>query len=234
MPDILAFDPDRLADAAARAAIRGSLLFHLDLAGTLALGATGDLPVGGWAVEVGERGYEVLLLDAELDRELALVTFAADGAPLVAPRKGSPLPAARAAACAGRTLAMAFGSAGGATVVVPRARDAASDASIEGYWLRTDAVPGNVVEGRHWRAVLSVDGRELVSRTALSRGDLVIPGARDVPAEGLVLTDLDGAVPNETHVYLSLKHGIGIEVVAMASGTRWAVSGETIRMAGRV
>lgn len=232
MPETLAFDPDRLAEAAARAAIRGSLLFHLDLAAMLAAGATNDLPVGGWTVEVGARGYEVLLLGADLDRELALVTFAADGAPLVAPRKGAPLPAARSAACARSTLAGVFGSASSTTVIIPRARDAASDAPIEGYWLRVDAVPGNVVAGRHWRAVLSADGREIVSRTALSRGDLVIPGARGVPAEGLVLTDLDGETPNEAHVYLSLKYGIGIEVVAMASATRWAVDGESIRMMG--
>lgn len=107
-----------LIDAAAWSAVRGSLLFHLDLAQILAIEA---LPPGvaadAWAIDVGDQGYVVTVLSQDLARETFAVTFAADGAPIVEPRDRRASPRDIALATARRTVLEGLDDARGWTVV---------------------------------------------------------------------------------------------------------------------
>ena len=199
---------DDLIDAAAWAVVRGSLLFHLDLAQTLAEQAlpAGAEP-GGWAVDVGVAGYEVTFLADDLAHEVFAVAFAADGSPMGELRRGRAAPRATTLAAARRAvLARVAPASGWSAVALPPAADAAPGALVEAYLLRRGARPGDLPLEGHERVALSPDGRR------------VIDAAPVVAVR----------VPSEAHVYLSLKHGLALTVATPASGSRWRVEGERI------
>jgi hypothetical protein len=189
---------DQLIDAAAWATVRGSLLFHLDLAQALARDALPPgLEIGGWAVDVGAAGYTVIFLDADLVREIHAVTFAADGSPLGERRAGRAGPRATALAAARRTV---LEQANDETIVVaPPPADARPGQPLEAYVL-----PSRLEAAE--RIVLSADGRRVTA-------------AQPVAA---------GLVPTEVHVHASLKRGVALELVTPANGLRWRVEGESI------
>ncbi|MGR4864837.1 hypothetical protein [Caulobacter sp. LARHSG274] len=198
---------DELVEAAARAVVRGSLLFHLDLAQALALDALPPgLEVGGWAVDLGAAGYEVTFLDADLARELYAVTFAADGSPLGERRRGRTSPRLTALAAARRaTLAWVFPADDGCIVAPPPAT-APSGQPLEAYVLRRGEASWGEPPEDHRRITLSPDGRRVLS------AELVV----------------SRAVPSEAYVYLSLKRGVALELTTPDNGARWRVDGESI------
>lgn len=197
-----------LVDTAARAVVRGSLLFHLDLAQLLALDALpAGVEAGGWAVDVGPEGYEVTFVTADLARETYAVTFAADGAPIGERRRGRPAPRLAALAAARQTaLARAPIAEGWTVVVLPPAAGSAPAEPLQGYLLQRGSGPGDVPLDGHTRLALSADGRRVLG------------------AEAVAST----RVPSEVLVYFSLKQGVALEVVTPASGARWRVDGESL------
>lgn len=118
-------------------------------------------------------------------------------------------------------------------IVVPPPPDSLSTDAIEVYLVRGGEAKGDVVLGRHWHLRLDDGGRAIAAATALSGTILTIPGANDRAPKDVLVTHL-GETPSEMHTYLSLKHGIPIEVVAMETNTRWHAAAETIRLLGSV
>lgn len=220
-----------LERAAALRAGRGSLIFHLDLAGTLASAAfAGEGLEGAPVVIVDDDGYAAACVDESLPpRVLASVRFAADGRPVLTREPGVAPPPLDVMAAATRTLAAAFAEPGvpRAFVVVPPG----PGEPIEGYTIRLAARSGGVVIGVHWRATLDPFGREVTSREPLARATLELPAVNDCPPPFAEVTHFD-ATPGEMHHYLSLKHGIVLDVMALRSSTRWRVEGEQVRLLG--
>lgn len=227
----------RLEGLAFTAAGRGSLLFHLDLAAVLALGHVQRLgprapAFDAWVVDVGPNGYEAIFLDARA--EAFAVTFAADSQTIGEARHGAATPRVATMAAAFRT-ARASGLIPANTpheaIVVPPPRDHAPADATEAYLVRGGEAKGDLVFGRHWHLLVDNGGRAVAAATPLSRSVLTIPGANGRAPEDIVVTHL-GETPSEIHTYLSLKHGVPIEVVATGTNTRWQVAGETTTFLG--
>jgi len=248
----------RLREAAEAVGARGSLLFHLDLAAALAVEALGAAGVASdlYAALVDEDGYGVLALAEDgggAPRELALVRFAADGRPVVTTRDGPPVPEHLAQARARRTAARAASVEAGvgtgvgagegagvgterhAAVAFPRPRAALGDDPFEAYLLRLPPLetPADVVLGVHRHLLLSADGATVIADRPLSRGPLTLPSANGRSPYGIEVTHF-GAVPGEIHVWASLRHGVGLRVIALDSMQMWDVEGERITHAGAV
>lgn len=228
-------EEDELRIAAAWAVTRGSLLFHLDLAGSLArdhVAARGLAPdADGWAVDVGPNGYEVCFVGGDPLREMIAVTFAADGAPLAERRDGTPGWRVRTLAAAAATAAAATaGPERRSIIVVPPAAATAPGDAIEAYAMRRAGRPGDVAFGMHERLILSGDGTRLLERIALSRTALLLEGSAGRPPADITVTHLLGPVPSEAHVYLSLKHGVPLSVITTDNEEHWVVDGEQISL----
>lgn len=227
----------RLKAAAEDAAVRGSLIFHLDLAMALGAEALAEAGIAAplAAALVDEEGYGLVALDdGPVPQRRATVRFAPDGRPLVAAAGGAATAAEAARARAARTLAEArlTDPARGRLVVIPQRRAATPRDPIEGYALALPARTGDVVLGIHHHATLAGDGTRLLASEKLSRTALVIPGRPDLPPFGVEVTHF-GAVPSEIHTWLSLKHGMSMAVAALESGTVWMVEGERTTLTGR-
>lgn len=148
-----------LIETAARSAVRGSLLFHLDLAQILAIDALPPEAPKAWAVEVDDRGYVVTVLSDDLSRETFAVTFAADGAPIVEPRDHRALPRTLALASTRQTALEQFDRLDGLSVIaLPPAATAPLDGPLEAYVLGRD----------DYRLTISADGRHLLAMTAIA------------------------------------------------------------------
>ena len=208
--------------AADVAAARGSLLFHLDLATVLAASAfaTRGYAVSAMAALAGEDGYQVIAFDAGPDRTmLAEARFDRAGDVELSPPSRRPSPRAPLRADARETIARSYPDH--AAVVIP-----ADDrrAPIEGYALAVGDDPEAMLLADHRIVVLDPSGRTVRSDVSLpvtaGGGMLAVRQARDTP---LVC---DGAVPNELHTYLSLKHGVPLIVETLDSRVRWRVDGE--------
>ncbi len=216
-----------LRAGAARAVALGSLLFHLDLAAALAEQAVAATPLAAelpvLAVDLGPRGYEVDVLSADLARDLARISFAADGRAMLELSHGAPTARARRIGDAVRTLGRLDPQA--RAVVLPPHED-----GIEAYlFVQPDDV-GDIVVGVHHRLRLSADGRTVLAQTPLSRAPLVIPGANGTPAFDIVLTHMLGDTPSEVHVYLSLKHAVALDIITASNEEHWQIDGERISL----
>lgn len=220
----------RLRDAAAWAVARGSLLFHLDLAGALARDFVVDhlpeLEFDSWAVDIGPYGYEVVFLADGTDREFLGVTFAADGSPIAETRRGAPSPRLRALAEGARTLAALPVPERRAILVAPPSDTSEPDVPIEGYVLQLADLPGEIALGTHELCRLSADGRYMLSREALSQPTFIMRG----DTQDVAVTHLLGDAPSEVHVWLSLKHGVPISVLTTSNQEQWVVDGESISL----
>jgi hypothetical protein len=227
-------DPlEPLRYAAAEAVTRGSLIFHLELARTLALERLYGDPLieeaDGWAVDVTARGYEVIFLGDQLDLELATVTFAADGAPIVEASRGATSQRIRAMAAAAATLAALPGPSLRAVVIVPPT-PGSFGSPLDGYLLRLGDTPEEIPLGPHSRFTLSPDGRDVTARTPLAVSDLVLPSRHANDVGDVTVTHLLGDTPSEVHVYLGLRHGITINVITTSNDEHWSVEGESISL----
>ncbi|PZU79334.1 MAG: hypothetical protein DI530_08825 [Sphingomonas sp.] len=227
----------QLQAAADAAAMRGSLIFHLQLAATLGLEALAEAGVAVplHALLVDAEGYGVLALDdGAVPQERALVRFAPDGRPVVTARQGAATRQDAARARAARTVAAARLVPGRQDVIaLPSPRRAAPDAPVEVYALALPETVGDVVLGIHWHATVAADGAALLSREPLSRSALVLPARGDTPPFAVEVTHF-GAVPSEIHTWASLRHGIALSVVTLDSGMVWSVEGERTLPVGRV
>jgi hypothetical protein len=219
--------------AAARSVTRGSLLFHLDLAATLALDHLYGNPLienaDGWAVDVTTRGYEAVFISDSPDRELAGVTFAATGAPMVEALRGTPSPRVRALCVAARTIAALAGPATSTIIAVPPTAGSIGQ-ELDAYLLRRADTPHDIAIGPHTRFRLSPDGRDIRGREPLARSELILPARNEGDAQGVTVTHLMADVPSEVHVYLSLRHGIAIDVITTSNEEHWRVDGESISL----
>jgi hypothetical protein len=227
-------DPlDALRHSAAWAVTRGSLMFHLDLAALLAREHLNGNPLiehaDGWAVDVTARGYEVVFMTDMPDRELAIVTFAADGSPLVEVSEGAPSPRVRALARAARTMTSLAGRAPHTVIAIPPTAGSVGS-ELDGYVLRRADVGDDIAIGPHKRFRLSADGRDIVSTELLARSELILPSRNEGDLQGITVTHLLGDVPSEVHVYLGLRHGVPIDVITTSNDEHWRVDGESISL----
>lgn len=229
--------PEALDALAQARAARGGLLFHLALAESVAGDALAGRPppetVGGWALDVGAAGYEVVALGVgEAADILVRVTFGAGGAPIVEDRAGGPASPRQAALARAREAGAAHGRGLGGrwlALPIPPPRDAPLPAALEVWLLRSPERAQDLVAGPHWRLEVSVaDGLVADARLACS-ADGVIPDAPLAAPNGLVLVHADDDTPSEAHVMLSLRHGAPLEVHTPRSGLRWRVEGEAVR-----
>lgn len=224
----------QLQAAAQFNAVRGSLLFHLDLAAELGRMALREQRFTGFesVVIVDGDGYGVLALDGWAGSTLiATVRFAADGRPVVAAASGSPGRSVVAMARAADALGREFSAPGHAVIVIPPSDKATSDTPLEAYALKRGGGPGDVVVGQHWIAAFSADGSTMIETVPLSRTDMVLESRPDLPPMDLELTHF-GATPTEIHSYLSLRHGIALTVVTLGSSLLWRVEGERVVLVG--
>lgn len=224
----------QLQAAADFGAIRGSLLFHLDLATELGRAALRErgLTDEQTVTIVDGDGYGIIALDDKLANEqVAVVRFAADGRPIMAPSSGAPPRRLVAMMWAKRILAREFPAPAYSIVVVPPSDEAPHDTPIEAYALRRADRPSDVMIGRHWLATLSLDGDRIIDRIPLSRTDMVLASRPELPPMDLELTHF-GAVPTEIHSYLCLKHGMAMQVATLESSLLWRVGGERVELLG--
>ena len=96
--------------------------------------------------------------------------------------------------------------------------------------LASTTKPNVAVLGKHYRVIVSEDGKEVRSITPLSNGILEIPTTSEklVEVHGLYATHLVTDYPVETHVFASLLHKIPIHV--KTSRGIWLVDGIKITM----
>jgi hypothetical protein len=227
-------DPlDALRHAAAWAVTRGSLMFHLDLAATIARehldGNAMIADCDGWAVDVTSRGYEAVFVRDSPDSELAVVTFAADGSPIVEAGRGAPSSRIRALATASRSIA-AMGSKLPSTVIAIPPTAGSVGNEIEGYLLRRADTSAAIAIGPHNRFRLSPDGRTIRASEPLARAELILPARNQGDIGDVTITHLLADVPSEAHVYLSLRHGMALSVITTSNDEHWRVDGESISL----
>lgn len=227
----------QLQAGADAAAMRGSLLFHLDLAAALGVQALHEAGIDAslHALLVDDQGYGVVALDASVvPQQRAVVRFAADGRPQLSAGQGAAVPAVAARARAAATVARAELIAERHSVIaIPQRAAARHDDPVEVYALALPDAAGDIVLGIHWHAEVSGDGTTLLAREALSQSALTLPARRDTPPFGIEVTHM-GAVPSEIHGWLSLKHGLTLSVATLESGLIWTVDGERITLSGRL
>ncbi|PAX06968.1 hypothetical protein CKY28_12940 [Sphingomonas lenta] len=213
-----------LEAAAGRAAARGAMLFRLDLATELARAALtpGELGEAAPIAMLDGEGYAVACVeDAFPLRVRALVRFR-DGRAAVFPDAAEAPPALEALAHGRRTVERAalVGRGLAQTVLMmPLA------GVLEAYAIRRAEREGDLVLGVHWLVRLSGDGRALMGCEPLSRSAATVPAEGGRLPERIAVSHF-GATPNEAHHYLSLKHGVALDVLALESETWWRVEGE--------
>lgn len=225
-----------LARRAGFAAARGSLLFHLFLAEAVAgdalAGHAAAGPDAGWAIDVGPDGYEVAALSCDPARVWARVTYAADGAALVEDG-GRGRPSARQLALAAARSATAGFAAQRegrhAALVAPPPRAALPSAPLDAYAVRLGETGAVFVAGPHWRLWIGGEGR--VS-DAVEATDAQSVAGRGAQGGLILLTHAREPTPSELHVFLSLNHGVVLEVATPSSDALWRVDGERIERLG--
>jgi hypothetical protein len=99
------------------------------------------------------------------------------------------------------------------------------------YLIASARDPNVVVLGRHFRILVSSDGRTVAQHHPMSKSILELP-ASDPPAgtqrAGAWITHLVSACPTEAHVFTSLLHRMPIHVGT--SRGQWAVEGDRISL----
>ena len=116
-------------------------------------------------------------------------------------------------------------------VVLPG--DAIGEEGILVYLLAGTTRPNVAVFGRHYRVLVSSDGRTVKRFEPLSKAVLEIPTEPSPGGQSVVLavSHLVTDYPLETHVFTSMLHGIPV-FVATARGN-WQVDGNRISFLGR-
>ena len=96
------------------------------------------------------------------------------------------------------------------------------------YLLAGTKRPGIAVFGKHHRARVSPDGRQLLSLEPLSKSILELPLALPPGAKeaGLAVSHIISETPIETHVFVSLLHKLPVYV--STSRGQWKVDGDRI------
>lgn len=100
------------------------------------------------------------------------------------------------------------------------------------YALAATKDPNEVVAGGHSRITVSKDGTKVESVDRLSKSLLVLPksGPGGTKPSALTMTHVVSPTPVETHVFLSLQHGIPF-YVATGEKAVWEVGKGTIKKA---
>lgn len=227
----------RLATQARASAVRGRALLYLDLAAAMASEHVRDTfadrsRIGGWIVDLGLDGLEVLFLTRhERPRTMFRVTFAADGKTIGERMDDLATPRQLVIANAKRTALAAVprGIVYNA-IVIPPPDAPLADSSIEVYLMRAARSPGDIVIGVHWQALISADGARVLGGRAFSRSDETLLGSNGVTPDEILITDSVGEAPSEIHSYLSFKHGRSIDVITIASRAYWRVREDEIEL----
>ena len=231
-------DEARLRELAAWSVARGSLLFHLDLATALARESVAaampaSVEPAVCVADVGPQGYTVAVLSRDLRRQVGQVTFANDGRPMFARLDADVAVETRAmatAAAAVRAAGIGDPAATVEAIALPRAAGTPASASRDVYLIARGDSPDDVVIGVHHRVEVSADGRTIAAVSPLSRAPLAIKGTTNHPPADVTVTHMLGDAPGEMHVYLSLRHGIPIDVITVGNEEHWQVNGEAISL----
>lgn len=193
-----------------------------------------QMSIRGWVSEIQEAGSTVYFIRERNDiTSLAYtVFFPKAGKPKVKDQVGEAVPpAVRARFLARRT---AFAAVPG--FYTPKTNgEVVDDPDGKGlivYVLASTDEPGQVVVGGHYRVMVSADGRTAKQVDALSRSLLIVPlHPSDLPKDStpasVVVSHIVSDTPVETHVFVSLLHGIPI-YVATAKDVVWRVDKGTI------
>ena len=228
-------DLARLDGQARARAVRGSLLFHLALAESLAGDALAARlapeTTGGWALDVTPDGYEVTAIGlGALPEVRARVTFAADGSPLVETTGGGAASPRQVALARAREAGAAYAAGLGGrwlSLPVPPPRDTPVGAGLETCLAPLADRPEDQAAAPHRRLAVSTDTGEVRELDPVGRPDRIAPGAEGRGPGELVLMH-DGETPGEAHVMLSLRFGIALEVRTTRPRLRWRVDGEAV------
>jgi hypothetical protein len=98
------------------------------------------------------------------------------------------------------------------------------------YLIAATNRPNVAVFGQHFRALVSTDGKDLISFTALSKAMLEIPYQAQADSASLMVTHIVTDYPLETHVFTSLL--LGIEVYVGTQRGVWRINGDRIAFLG--
>jgi hypothetical protein len=218
----------------------GKTLFEQDRAASLAtdrlVESTGQLPDGlrGWVTVPSEQGWRVIFVQERGDTYCSMlnVLVDADGAgPLRRSDTCEPLTADQRAMFLARQTALSAlrmrCSEAYNTVVLPRE---GKEGAWAVYLLAATKEVGKVVVGGHVRVLVGDTGSEILDYQQLSNTcltlDLPSPAAGKPVA--LVVTHVLDDHPIETHVFLSLLHGLKLYV--MTESAMWSVDKGKIRL----
>lgn len=116
-------------------------------------------------------------------------------------------------------------------IVLPRALTGA--AGILVYLIAGTQRPDVAVLGKHYRVLVSADGRDVVSFEPLSKTVIELPlpeanGPSSATPAGVVVTHVLGPAPIETHVFASLLYRVPVYVGT--SRGDWKVDGESVEL----
>ena len=98
------------------------------------------------------------------------------------------------------------------------------------YFLTPMRDMNEAVFGRHYRARVSADGRELIRSRQFTNSCLIVPSQapKGAKAVGIVVSHLRDPLPQETHVFASLQHDEPVYVVIPGSAKGRADGGANL------
>ena len=104
------------------------------------------------------------------------------------------------------------------------------------YYLASTKQAGEVVLGRHFRYLVSADGRQILETKEFTNTCFAIDAGKsrkDVPkgakTVGLTASHLKAPYPEETHIFANLTHKIDLFVMTTENGKMWTVKNGRIR-----
>lgn len=220
--------------------LRGFELYLRDIAASRATNAALGVLAGrdrarsniaGWIVVPYEQGFLVRYvtkderaeIDVSVDPYSALEPYVMENEPSKA------LPPREVAMWRARQLAIQqpIGRCSDRynTVVLPESEREDADWLV--YLLAVAMDPTHFAVGGHHRFRIDAEGREIREHLALSKG--CMDPAYDPRSAGFVMTHLVSPEPIETHVYLSLLHGIRLFVSIPETNQLWSIEDGRIR-----
>lgn len=216
----------------------GKALYEEDRAAWLAsdrLTDEGPLPSGlvGWVTLPFEKGRRVHFVQEEANAFCSRFSVLVDengASPLRRTETCEPLTSEQRAMFLARQTALSSLQASCSetynTVVLPHE---GADAAWAVYLLAATKEPGTTVVGGHVRVLVGTGGLEVANYQPLSNGCLTLEArSSDGKPAAVIVTHVLHEHPIETHVFLSLLHGLPLYV--MTKSAMWAVTEGKIRL----
>jgi hypothetical protein len=218
----------------------GDAIFEQDRAAWLAtdriVESTGQIPEGirGWVTVPSDNGWRVIFVQREGDAYCSVLNVLVNASGAGSLRQSDtcePLTTGQRAMFLARQTAIsalrARCSEAYNTVVLP---SEGQDGAWVVYLLAATKEAGKVVVGGHVRVLIGDDGLEIMDYQQLSNSCLTLdlPSPAAGKPVGLVVTHVLDDHPIETHVFLSLLHGLNLYV--MTENALWSVDKGKIRL----